>query len=97
MRVFSPVLLGHAGRPFRPWGFDAIADDLIAQLDRQNAWPAFLFGYSFGVYLAFYLANRHPERVAGIISLGGQILRDETGKRFARYVYSAERISRFAP
>jgi pimeloyl-ACP methyl ester carboxylesterase len=97
MRVFSPALLGHAGRPLHPWGLEAIADDLIAQLDRQNVWPAFLFGYSFGVYLAFYLANRHPERIAGVISLGGQIPYDETAKRFARYVYSEERISRLAP
>lgn len=48
------------------------ADDLEAVMDRAGMERALLVGWSLGVNVAFEFARRHPERVAGILAVGGR-------------------------
>lgn len=48
------------------------AADLEAVMDRAGFDRALLVGWSVGVNVAFAFARRHPERVAGILAVGGQ-------------------------
>ncbi|MEJ2862146.1 alpha/beta fold hydrolase [Actinomycetospora flava] len=48
------------------------ADDLAAVMDGAGMERALLVGWSLGVNIAFEFARRHPERVAGILAVGGR-------------------------
>lgn len=73
----SPDLLGHHGRPI-PERFTIrdFAGDLIAYMDREGVERDFLIGYSFGGYLALYLARHFPERVIGACALASKMVFD---------------------
>ncbi|MFC5138336.1 alpha/beta fold hydrolase [Actinomycetospora rhizophila] len=65
----------HASRP--PADLDRItvedhAADLEAVMDHAGMDRALLVGWSLGVNVAFEFARRHPERVAGILAVGGR-------------------------
>lgn len=82
--VETPNAIGHGGRPVperfmtRQW-----AEDVIAFMDSHNIAKAFLLGYSFGGYVALYLARHFPERLCGICTLA------------AKYIYDAHTVSHF--
>ncbi|MDD7941552.1 alpha/beta hydrolase [Actinomycetospora lutea] len=48
------------------------ATDLEAVMDHAGMDRALLLGWSLGVNVAFEFARRHPERVAGILAVGGR-------------------------
>ena len=69
-QVRAPDLLGHGGREVPDaLKFDEMSEDVVRWLDRERIDRAYLFGYSFGGYLALYLARFYPERVRAVISV----------------------------
>ncbi len=47
------------------------ADDLVALMDARGVERALIAGWSFGVDVAFEVAQRHPDRVAGLLAVAG--------------------------
>lgn len=70
-RVISVDLLGHGASDAPPdprrHGVELQADDLAAVLQRIDAHPADVVGYSFGARVALALAIRHPEVIERLI------------------------------
>ncbi|MDT7545872.1 MAG: hypothetical protein QOE99_1982 [Actinomycetota bacterium] len=46
-------------------------DDLIALMDHEGIDRALVAGWSIGVNIAFEMAERHPDRVAGLMAVAG--------------------------
>jgi pimeloyl-ACP methyl ester carboxylesterase len=93
--VRAPDLVGHHGRPI-PERFSVgdFAEDLVAFLDREGIESDFFIGYSFGGYLALYLARHFPGRVKGACALATKLVFDaETVKHFT-HLADPERIRR---
>jgi 2-succinyl-6-hydroxy-2,4-cyclohexadiene-1-carboxylate synthase len=69
-RVIVPDLPGHGGStevdPAR-MSVERMADDLSLILNRLDAWPADVLGYSLGARIALRLAIAHPEAVGRLI------------------------------
>lgn len=65
--------IGRSHRPEDPdnVGIDAFVEDAIAVLDDAGIDRCVVAGWSYGVNVAFELALRHPERVAGIFAVAG--------------------------
>ncbi len=55
----------------RPYGMAAHADDLIAVLDHVGVRQALIAGHSMGGFAAVVAADRHPERVSGLVLIDG--------------------------
>ena len=75
----------------------SVADDLAALLERMNASPAHVLGYSMGGRLALFLALAHPARVRNLIIESGSpglATDDERAARRASDEALAERIER---
>lgn len=90
---FVPDLIGHGGRPIPDvFSIEALADDVLAQLDREGINATYLFGYSIGGYIALHLARHHPERVLGVITLATKIVFDPPTVDFWTHLSSVERI-----
>lgn len=47
------------------------AEDLVALMDARGIDRALIAGWSFGVDVAFEVAQRHPDRVAGLLAVAG--------------------------
>lgn len=74
----APNLIGHGGRPIPDrFEIEDLLADLLGALDAAGMERAFVFGYSFGGFLAMILAHRHPERVIGCCTLGAKYRWDE--------------------
>lgn len=56
-----------------PFGLERHADDLAAVLDAQGVDRAFVVGHSMGAFVSVRFAERHPDRVAGIVLIDGGI------------------------
>ncbi|MGW9166813.1 alpha/beta hydrolase [Agromyces sp. NPDC055658] len=72
-RVIAPDLRGR-GRSNRlpaPYGLEQHADDLAGVLDALGVPRAFVVGHSMGAFVTVRLAERHPDRVAGIVLVDG--------------------------
>lgn len=72
MRVLLYDLRGHgrSARPATGYRLDDFVDDLDALLAHWAvAEPVYVFGNSFGGTVAFTYAARHPDRVAGIVTI----------------------------
>lgn len=95
MPVFAPDFLGHGGRPV-PDGHSLadIADDLIAQCDAQGIEQADWFGYSFGGFVALWLALHHPARVRSLTTLAAKFWYDDRTVDHFTYLVRPERLSR---
>ena len=65
--------LGNSERPADETriGIDDHADDMLAVMDAAGHERALVVGWSIGVGVAFEVARRAPERVAGLLVLGG--------------------------
>jgi pimeloyl-ACP methyl ester carboxylesterase len=72
-RVLAPDLRGRGASSELPgpYGFSTHVDDLLATLDRFAVPRAVLVGHSLGAYIALALAERHPDRVRGIVLVDG--------------------------
>jgi 2-succinyl-6-hydroxy-2,4-cyclohexadiene-1-carboxylate synthase len=70
-RTVAPDLLGH-GRSAAPsdrsrYALERQADDLVSLLDRFDALPADVVGYSMGARIALVLALEHPDAVTRLV------------------------------
>jgi pimeloyl-ACP methyl ester carboxylesterase len=59
---------GRSGRDAQPFGYDLMADDVVALLDRLHIPKADIVGWSDGAIIGLDLAIRHPERVRRVFS-----------------------------
>jgi pimeloyl-ACP methyl ester carboxylesterase len=54
---------GRSTRDDRPYGYDLMADDVVALLDTLHIAKADIVGWSDGGILGIDLALRHPDRI----------------------------------
>lgn len=87
-------LLGHGGRAIpEQFTVEALASDVLSQMDQRGLERALLFGYSFGGYVGLWLARHHPQRLAGLCTLATKVRYDaETVSHFT-HLSSVERIT----
>jgi pimeloyl-ACP methyl ester carboxylesterase len=57
---------GRSTRDERPYSYELMASDVLAVMDRLRVKKAALVGWSDGACIALILADRAPERVAGV-------------------------------
>lgn len=70
--AIEPLGLGESGRPPRAdYSLTAQADRVAAVLDRLGERSALIVAHSLGASIAFRVAYRRPDLVAGIVSLDG--------------------------
>src|SRR5438876_1000958 len=70
--VVEPLGIGSSARPAHAdYSLTAQADRIAAALDRLSVRRAIVVAHSLGASMAFRLAYRRPELVAGIVSLDG--------------------------
>lgn len=62
---------GRSGGLPGPYGMPAHAADLVAVLDHLQLDAAVVAGHSMGGFVASVLAERHPQRVAGLVLVDG--------------------------
>lgn len=64
---------GQSPVPPRPWNLamHTLADDAAAVAERLEFGPAIVVGFSMGFQVALELYRRHPEQVAGLVSVAG--------------------------
>jgi pimeloyl-ACP methyl ester carboxylesterase len=58
---------GRSTRDTRPYSYELMASDVIAVMDRLHIERAALVGWSDGAIVALILADKAPERVAGVL------------------------------
>ncbi|MGY2289509.1 alpha/beta fold hydrolase [Pseudomonas sp. SDO528_S397] len=59
---------GRSGRDSQPFGYDLMADDVVAVLDSLNIKRADIVGWSDGGIIGIDLALRHPERIGKVFA-----------------------------
>ncbi len=59
---------GRSTRDSRPYGYDLMADDVVALMDVLKVSKAAIVGWSDGAILGLDLAMRHPDRVSEIFA-----------------------------
>ncbi len=84
-RVVAYDARGHGASAPAPdpeaYGYDALADDLVAVLDDRGIDRAVLAGASMGAHTAVALALRSPERVAGLVVITPAFDPDDDGSQ----------------
>ena len=73
VRAFALTQRGHgdADRPAHGYEMADLADDVVGFLDRIGVDRAVVVGHSLGAWVAARVAVAHPERVAGLVLIGG--------------------------
>jgi len=88
-----PNLIGHGGREIPDsLSVREIAEDIVQQMDRHHVEKACCFGYSFGGYVALFLARHFPERISGVCTLATKVRFDAETVKLWTKLSSAERI-----
>lgn len=86
---------GRSTRDARPYGYDLMADDVVALLDRLRVAKADIVGWSDGAILGLDLAIRHPDRVGKVLAFAANTLTSgvqenvEKNPTFARFIARA--------
>ncbi|MCL8483813.1 MULTISPECIES: alpha/beta fold hydrolase [Bradyrhizobium] len=86
---------GRSTRDARPYGYDLMADDVVALLDKLSIRKADIVGWSDGAILGLDLAIRHPERVRKVFAFAANTLTSgvqegvEKNPVFARFIERA--------
>jgi pimeloyl-ACP methyl ester carboxylesterase len=75
---------GRSSRDDRPFTYAQMADDTLAVLDRLEIDRAAFVGWSDGAVTSLLVADKHPERVAGVLFFACNV--DATGTK--PFVYS---------
>jgi len=65
---------GRSSRDERPFGYDLMADDVVALMDQLKIARADIVGWSDGGILGIDLAMRHPDRVGKIFAFAANTL-----------------------
>jgi pimeloyl-ACP methyl ester carboxylesterase len=68
--VLAPDLPGHGALAHVPFSFATAVQSLSDLIEQHAHGQALVAGLSLGGYVAIQLANRHPERVAGLVLSG---------------------------
>lgn len=86
-------LIGHGGREI-PDTFSVreLAEDIVQQMDRHQVEKACFFGYSFGGYVALFLARHFPERICGVCTLATKVQFDAETVKFWTKLSNVDRI-----
>ena len=88
---------GRSTRDARPYGYDLMADDVVALLDTLHIAKADVVGWSDGAILGLDLAIRHPDRVGKVFAFAANTVTSgvqegvEKNPTFARYIERAGR------
>lgn len=86
-RVLTPDLPGFGGSggldPAR-WTVEGFADEVADFLDEQASGRAAVAGHSFGGYVALALAERAPERLAGLGLVSSRTIADSEAAKAGR-------------
>jgi pimeloyl-ACP methyl ester carboxylesterase len=94
----SPLLInlqGHGGRPVPDrFTVESMARDVLQQMDGRQIEQTYLFGYSFGGYIALYLAKHAPDRIRGVCTLSVKVDFDQKTVALWTRLSSADRIRR---
>ncbi len=86
---------GRSSRDARPYGYDLMADDVVALMDELKIRKADIVGWSDGGIIGLDLAMRHKERVGKVFAFAantvtsGVIEGVEKNPTFARYIERA--------
>ena len=74
-RLIIPDLPGHGNSGFLdgPYSLDALAGAVLAVMDQAGVQRAVLAGHSMGAAVAWRVAVKAPDRVAGIVSVDGAV------------------------
>ncbi|ROL65869.1 alpha/beta hydrolase [Pseudomonas chlororaphis] len=86
---------GRSSRDARPFGYDLMADDVVAVLDQLKIPKADIVGWSDGAILGLDLAQRHPTRVGKVFAFAANSqtsgVKDNVDKdpTFAAYIERA--------
>jgi pimeloyl-ACP methyl ester carboxylesterase len=94
-RVVAPDLRGHGDSeaPPGPYSMDALAEDVVGLADALGLDRFVLGGHSMGGYVAFRVADRWPQRLAGLVLVATRAEPD-TEEAKARRQMGIERIRR---
>jgi pimeloyl-ACP methyl ester carboxylesterase len=95
-RVLTPDLRGFGASPLPPDdepSLDAMADDVVALLDRSGLQRPVVGGVSMGGYVVLALLRRHPERVGAALLVDTKAAADAPEAR-ARRLATAEALER---
>ena len=88
---------GRSGRPpTETLTIEQLADDVAGLADYLGLDRFFVFGHSYGGFVAQEFDIRHPERVAGLVLVGtapGQLGSDETADEYQGQTPPAELIT----
>ena len=94
--VVEPLGIGSSARPeHADYSLTAQADRIAAALDRLSVRQAIVVAHSLGASMAFRLAYRRPDLVAGIVSLDGGPAEAATSRAFRRAMKLAPWIRLF--
>jgi pimeloyl-ACP methyl ester carboxylesterase len=86
---------GRSTRDARPYGYDLMADDVVALLDTLHFARADVVGWSDGAILGLDLAIRHPDRVGKVFAFAANTVTSgvqesvEKNPTFARFIERA--------
>ncbi|MGN8112708.1 alpha/beta fold hydrolase [Labrys sp. 22185] len=86
---------GRSSRDTKPYGYDLMADDVVALLDKLKIRQADIVGWSDGAILGIDLAIRHPDRVNKVFAFAANTVtsgvKDGVDKNptFASYIERA--------
>jgi pimeloyl-ACP methyl ester carboxylesterase len=86
---------GRSTRDNRPYGYDLMADDVVALLDTLHIQAADIVGWSDGAIIGLDLAIRHPERIKKVFAFAANTLTSgvqqgvEKNPTFARFIERA--------
>jgi pimeloyl-ACP methyl ester carboxylesterase len=87
---------GRSTRDARPYGYDLMADDVVALLDTLHIAKTDIVGWSDGAILGLDLAIRHPERIAKVFAFAANTVTSgvqdgvEKAPVFARFIERAK-------
>ena len=86
---------GRSTRDARPYGYDLMADDVVALLDTLHIAKADVVGWSDGAILGLDLAIHHPDRVGKVFAFAANTVTSgvqegvDKNPTFARYIARA--------
>ena len=73
---------GRSSRDDKPYGYDLMADDVVAVLDHLTIPRADIVGWSDGAIIGIDLALRHPDRIGKVFAFAAFI--ERAGKEYAK-------------
>ena len=79
---------GRSTRDQRPFGYDLMADDVVALLDTLKIDKAAIIGWSDGGIIGLDIAMRHPERVTRVFAFGANTSKSGLKEDFDKILLS---------